>query len=512
MFKKVCTNIINIIFALITGILFFASIGTHCEIDTASFLQLKHLVSHRIYIFLPLSILFIIALIVLYQLLHNLSSKNVALFQKTTKIIGIVEILLVILLSSFWIVFNDTIPHSDQAILFKEAQKLAGFSSEPFNTFYMGAYDRQRGLVFLMALLLKIFGNSQLSFRLFNILMIVLLFFGIKLLINASLKDNITSSIAIILLVLFYPIIIYTCYLYGTLSAVTFEVYGFYGIIQLLNKGQYRYAILSAISFTLGAFMHQSALIGLVAGCILLIIFISKNNFLKHILSIAIIVSIYLSANALVNYTFSAITGCPNNEALPASATLYMGLTSTEESGALGGPGSSDASEMVLYQKNDGSASGTNELAVSMVNEVINEYMNGTRSFDFFAKKIEHQWLEPSFDAHRIILLNNTEENEPVNSAAYTKFYYSSLRNVAPKFLLILLISVYALACINSIGNLVMRKTNTLNVLIRLFFIGGFTFQIFWESLSRYCFSYYVLLILEAACGVSMISHLRKSN
>lgn len=512
MFKKVCTNIINIIFALITGFLFIASLSTHCEIDTESFLQLKHLVSHRAYVYLPLSILFTTALVILYQFLHNLSAKNEVLFQKVRKIVTIATFSLIIGVSLFWIFFNDTVPHSDQAILFQEAQKLSGYSKSSYNTFYFGAYDRQRGIVTLMALLLKLFGNNQITFRFYNVLMLGLLLLGIKLLLDSFIKDDSAGIITLFLLLFFYPIIIYTCYLYGTLSAVTFEIFGFYGILKLIETRQYKYTLLSAICFALGAFMHQSALIGLIAGCVLLIIKVNKKSIIQYLLSIFIIFAVYIGSNYLISYSFSKFTGCPNGDALPATATIYMGLTATEESGALSGPGSSDAAEMILYQRNDNSASDTNKEAVYLLQSVIKEYRDGTRSLDFFIQKIKYQWLEPTFDAHRIILLNNAEENEPANSEAYTRFYYSNLRDIFPKLLLILLIVIYSFACIGSIVDMFRKDTNLLNTLIRLFFIGGFTFQILWESLSRYCFSYYIFLIIEAVWGITGIIQLRKSK
>ena len=201
-----------------------------------------------------------------------------------------------------------------------------------------------------MALLLKLGGNSQLTFRFYNVFMLSLLLFGIKLLIDSNSNNYCASTITLISLTIFYPIIIYTCYLYGTLSAVSFEVFGFWEIIEFIKKKTYRHAVISAFCFTFGAFMHQSALIGLLAGCLLLFININRNDLVKICIAIGIIISTYLLITLLINLSYSSITKCQNGNSLPATATIYMGITSTEGSGALSGPGSSDGSEMVLYQ------------------------------------------------------------------------------------------------------------------------------------------------------------------
>ena len=64
---------------------------------------------------------------------------------------------------------------------------------------------------------------------------------------------------------------------------------------------------------------------------------------------------------------------------------------------------------------------------------------------------------------------------------------------------------IYLLSLITGINTLIHKEGSDIHFLIQLFFIGGFVFQLFWESLSRYCLSYYVLLFFEAGYGLMIV-------
>lgn len=501
---------IQFLFVIIITVLFLLSIFKHCEVDLNTYYQVKHINNHQPLLYLSLASIFLLAMIITYLLLKKLiKSAGV----KASRLIIGLAMSLEALFSSAWILFNDTIPHSDQRILFEEARKIVGFSIDAMNHEYVIAFKFQKFIILILALLGKIFGDSQMPFRCFNVVGAVLLILGLSLIIKEGTKDNAAATLMSIVALCFYPITIYTCYLYGTLWAVTSEVWAFYGIIAFINsinisnassKKALKYGALSTVCFSLGIQMHLSALIGMVAGIIYLVLNIDKESIKRVLALIAGIAIFYLVSSTSINYTYDAITGCPKGDAIPISAKIYMGTTSPETQPW--GPGSQDGSYWEIYELNDRNASKVNSYLTPILKDIAVDYLNGQRNPSFFVKKIEYQWLDASIDAHRIILLNNPEEGEPSNSKAFTKFYYSKIRTIAFKLITVFMIIIYGLALISGIYNLLNNPEIDIHFLVQIFVIGGFVFQTFAESASRYIVSYYILLIVEAMYGLVCIT------
>jgi hypothetical protein len=49
------------------------------------------------------------------------------------------------------------------------------------------------------------------------------------------------------------------------------------------------------------------------------------------------------------------------------------------------------------------------------------------------------------------------------------------------------------------------REVRIESILLPLYFIGGFAFQLFWETKGRYCFPYYVCLLILAGIAINSI-------
>ena len=539
------------------------SLGKHCELDMNTYEQIKSIVPHQVVVYAGVAVLMLMTLVfcgLIGEGLLTRREKNLVLWMP--KICAAI----ITLISIVWIYFNDTVPHSDQAIILEEARKLAGYSSETYDWSYMSSFNFMRLLVIFMALLLKIFGDSQMVFRWFNIIAILMLVIGMQRLTDylcagnendseqAKLNKNTSFSKLVISIVLmfFYPIIIYTCYVYGTLAAVTFQVWAFNfailflreilaasdeanehtnekSIVHNIKKTHVRhsigYGIGSILCIFLGIQMHMSALIGMVAICIFLLLRCKKNGWYKNIVLVIAMVVFYLVGNWGVNESYVKITNSPHQDAIPISAKVYMGLTAPETQP--GGPGSQDGSYWSMFELNDCDAAKTNEYLWPIIGDVVEEYLTGERPLTFFVKKIEYQWLDPSLDAHRIILLNNPENGEGTNSPAYTDFYYSGLRRIALKLATAFMILVYGMSCFagvcqllgleNRISARTESGTDTANkeyinihFLVQIFVIGGFAFQLIAESISRYVFSYYVLLLIEMVYGIYLLSEILK--
>lgn len=525
MIQKFCVKFINVLFILITGLLFTLSTVRHAETDINTYEQFKHITPHQIIVYLGLALVFTSILVFIYITLKNDSIKTLIKKFSLKKndsenkrfdiysVVVIIATAITALTSVFWIFFNDTVPHSDQAIILDEARKMAGYLDEPYNHSYMASFNFMRLLVMFMSVLLRIFGDSQMVFRVYNIFAIIALVTGMSLTVRCFMKDRAASAVISIVLIFFYPIVVYTSYVYGTISAVAFEIWAFYLMMRcveeidrsITKRNYLGYGIGAVLCFTLGVQMHMSALIGMVAAIIYIVLKISKKNLIKNISLIIAIAGFYFVSSIAINRGYEAVTGSPRLDAIPISAKIYMGITSPETQP--NGPGSQDGSYWAMFELNDCDAKKTNEYLWPIIKDIAFEYLRGERDMLYFLKKVEFQWLDSSVDAHRIILLNNPNEGEPANRASFVSFYDGKLRRIIYKLGIVFMIMLYGLSLVAGIKCL-LRKDNSLvdvHFLIQIFVIGGFTFQLIAESITRYVFSYYVLLIIEAVYGVTVV-------
>ena len=124
---------------------------------------------------------------------------------------------------------------------------------------------------------------------------------------------------------------------------------------------------------------------------------------------------------------------------------------------------------------------------------------------NFFVEKVKFQWLDPTFGSRRIIETNYPEQGEPLNSEAYLKIRNSSLRNVGFKIAVVGMMITYGLNLFAAVYQFVKKEQDGLSFFIQILLVGGFVFQLFWESISRYCFSYFIWLIPGAAYGLVLL-------
>lgn len=71
--------------------------------------------------------------------------------------------------------------------------------------------------------------------------------------------------------------------------------------------------------------------------------------------------------------------------------------------------------------------------------------------------------------------------------------------------LLILIWSVYLLSLLGVLQSIRHQQLNMGSLLLSLYFIGGYVFQLFWETKGRYCIPYFVVLIILSGIEMARI-------
>lgn len=499
--RKVCKlhYLVSAVFLLFTGALLCMAIGLHCQTDIYDYQHTKSIVRHMPFLYCALAVFAVCGAALAYALLKRFIREEGA-FEKISRGVFWFCGSALLLAGIFWILFYDSGPINDQRDIWLEARRIAGVVKEPFDTGYFAYYPRNRGMVLLMAGLIRVFGDHLYAFRIANVAAAALLYVCLCRGTALLYKNPLVNAISSILFLFFYPVIVYTAYLYGTLLSAAFVSLGLCGVILFRETGRLRYGFLPAIAFSIAMISHQSAAVGLMAAILYLFMSGGKKDVLKNLLVAVIAVITLIIAMKIVDGTYERITGAdPDSSSVPLSCTIYMGLTATEGNA---GPGSQDGANARIFEENRRDGKAANRDAMQRIGIVLKEYAVGKRDLGFFLEKTQFQWLDPTFGARWTIRMNDPNMGYPANSEAFTAFYDSNIRNIFFKLLIVFMLLVYFGAVVSGIKTLRVGGGAGPWTLVQLFVSGGFAFQMIWESFSRYCFSYFLWLIPGAAYGI----------
>lgn len=500
-FGKFFKSIITVLFAVIIAILTYMSFFEHCIADIYSFEQPRYIDSHQPVLYIGMACVGIALSLGIVHFINRILLKSKDGWKIVQKVL-IACSGFVCLASIFWIFFNDATPKYDQESLFHEARIIAGYIKAEYNTEYYELMPRNKGLTLIMAFMLRLLGDSMISFRILNVIGAVVLLVAISLTVRKKWKSQLVTIVVSLSLAIYYPIIIYTCYLYGTLLSVAFGALGVYAIITFCENKKWRYFLIALFSFPFAIQMHQSAAIVMIAAMFYMVIRIDKENVVKTVVCFLMLIGMIAASNKMADWGYETITGAELGDGVPTLAYFYMGLSAVD---GVGGPGSQDGSFIEIFMENNRDVKATNKDALNRITKIFSEFISGERSLKFFVDKVKFQWLDPTFGSRRIIEANYTENGEPPNSEAYLRVRGSSWRNVGFKFSVVGLIIAYSLNLFAAVYHLIKKEQDELHFFIRILLIGGFVFQLFWESISRYCFAYFIWLIPGMAYGLVLL-------
>lgn len=487
------------IFTAIAGFLFIISVFRHCETEIHVSEGAKSIVAHTPYLYVGIAVI-ILALVILgckfFEKIFQMSVKP----EKAIRWIFAGGFMMILAEGLFWILFYDSIPVLDQMDVYREAQRIAGIKGVETDPTYLMQFPRNRGITLVMAMLIRTFGDSFLPFRFLNLAAALLIYVSVCLSVKEIYQNRVMSAVSCLGMVFFYPLIEYVSFLYGTLLSIAFASLGIYSVIKLICDEKMRYGFLSAIAFSIGILMHQSAAIALVAAFIYMFLNIkNRKSAMRMGMSLVLCLGMVVGVQKAVDSTYLYISGTDEGTSMPLTCTIYMGLTA--ENGAAG-PGSQDGSQGIIFAENNYDKDAANRDALRRIGSVLEEYFSGERDWRFFEKKIEYQWLDPTFGTRKITRLNDMENGEPINSQAFTAFYNSRLRDIIFKVSVGIMVAVYAASFLAGIQMLRKPEKHAALILPQLYVIGGFLFQLMWESLSRYCLGYYIWLFPGAIGAV----------
>lgn len=187
-------------------------------------------------------------------------------------------------------------------------------------------------------------------------------------------------------------------------------------------------------------------------------------------------------------------------------AWVQMGLEESKR-----GPGWYNGYQVKLFQKADGDADLASAWAKADLRKRISDMTEEpAQTADFFVRKIESIWAEPTFQSLWIQEVGNTSWAE--GSPPWQLFKEQGVLNQIYVFAANLMQTfVYAMACVWVVAGMHDQNGRTKKqdkwgmLLPGIVFIGGFLFHLAWEAKGQYSVVYFMLLLPYAYLGMERV-------
>ncbi len=415
-----------------------------------------------------------------------------------------------------------------------------GAVEEPLG--YAYTYPSQNGLILYMAALSFFFGEA--AFAVFQIFNIAFFFLGIVSLQQMMIRGNRKHGV-LLWMACCLPFSFYILFVYGTMPGFGLSCLAMERLVRYVEERRGMDFWMGAVAAAAAVILKSNYEIVLVA---LFLYLASSGAFRKKIrllVAAVLLVAVYVLGNWGIQTGMSFITGYPPSDGAPMIAWVQMGLEESKR-----GPGWYNGYQVKLFQKADGDADLASAWAQADLRKTLSDMAEEpAKTADFFVRKIESIWAEPTFQSLWIQEVGNTswaEESPPwqlFKEEGILNRLYVFAANWMQTF-------VYAMACIWAMIGMrdrdgLTKKSQTKRVkekraeiekvtktvemekkqrmemhqeplehgkqdkwgmlLPGIVFIGGFLFHLVWEAKGQYSVVYFMLLLPYAYLGTERV-------
>lgn len=488
-FLNLCCICVKVIFMLLLLMLTVISAFVTCTLDIN---EVTHYGNDQIF----WHILFAAAILGFLVLCRHIRAKLrdswvETVFSDLTREINFsrVMILFHFVLGVFWVVSTQVQADADQWYCAEIASRQM-FPDYDFIDYMPGGYaynyPYQSGLILVMSLIFRLFGSmNYTAFQICNV--IALLIVDISLMKTAEyLESPSAKKVSSAMLVLFWPILFYTVFVYGNLIGLAFGTTALFFQYRYFKNRRFRDIVISCLMIGFAVMIKTNYLIFLIAMLIFLVLdFIV--TFRKKTVLYAVLAVVCYVLGAMGPVTLVSIqSGLDVGTGVPKIAFISMGL---RESGLAPGWWDNYYHEN-LYIDSGYDAEAASDMAKADIQERLEIFGEDPGyAAEFFYKKMISQWCEPTFEG---IWICHYDKGVAL-SGIIDNILNRELQGWITGFLNLYQTFIYWTALLFVILN--RKNKNVFLWLPAAAFIGGFLFHMIWEAKGQYTLSYFVLLI-----------------
>lgn len=488
-FKNFVIGFLSILFLLIFSFLFCLSLfttGLNLTYDS----EIPTLVNDNVLINILLIFVTIGIIYFLYNFIKKYINRNVLLVLSVIACVGF---------SIIWVLSSNVEPDADQTAVCLFAHYFNDLNYFGLNRGeYVGIYQQQLGLISVIQLVYKIFGdNNYRSFQLINTLFIGLFIVSNDMIIrNSNIKYKEDAEIIFLILAsTFIPLFIYSDYVYGEVMSIGTISLCCWMISSYLNNEKLYKLIMVAFSGFFACYVRLNSIIFVIAAILVLLVSLITNFNRKKLF---LLISVIMAAVLLLIIPKVIYGSHIPNDSYSMPPTLHISMGMQDEAGWFNS-----------YNTNTYQAVGfdpivANNWAKENIKNRLNYFIkNPDIGISFYYNKIILQWNSPMMQS---LWMNHKFNGTPGRLA--TSFYDGKINSILNVVSSCHQMFVYLMCVVFSINIFKDRENIKMEELIFVVFvIGGFFFSILWEAKTRYTLPYYSVLLIEAAFGFSYLKN-----
>ena len=384
---------------------------------------------------------------------------------------------------------------------------------------YAYTYPSQNGLILYMAVLAFFFGDA--AYVVFQILNIGFFILGIVSLQRMTVRGNERCSL-LLWMACCLPFSFYILFVYGTMPGFGLSCLAMERLVRYVEEGRGRDFWIGAAAVAAAVILKSNYEIVLVA---LFLYLASSGVFRKKarlLVAAVLLITVYVIGNRGIQTGISSVTGRTVSDGAPMIAWVQMGLEESKR-----GPGWYNGYQVKLFQKADGDADLAAAWAQADLRKTISDMAEEpAKAVDFFVRKIESIWAEPTFQSLWIQEVGNTSWAE--GSPPWELFKEEgglnrmSTKGSQSKHVLTKrtwekrIEAEKAEKTVKAVKKQGMEtvwerqergKPDRWGMLLPgIVFIGGFLFHLVWEAKGQYSVVYFMLLLPYAYLGMERVA------
>ena len=398
-----------------------------------------------------------------------------------------------------WVIITQYVPGSDQLDVLSSAYKYGNGTIDMVQAGgYLDKWPHNIGITTVERVLAFFVGDFNITFmQLLNVIGIVLIYKKMVDTWDRLGGSRISQICTLVCGILFYPLIMYASFVYGNIWHVTLALVAFDFELDFLEKKNYLSILKCAVALGLSFLIKASAIIFLVAFIIFAIVkgISEKADVFKTLVLIVALITTVSVFSSVPKWILTKTTG---EEIREDGIWSFIAMALQEDGTA---PGWYNGYCLNVYYDNNRDSELAEKQAKEEVYNRLNYFLSDKRyAYEFFSKKIASMWNEPTYESYWINQVRTHRVIFPkwLDSFMSAKGYTTAAKVFSAFQVLILTGTVLWLIFED-------KKEFVNKSFLLLCFVGGFTFNLMWETKSQYAITYFIMLFPYAITGYEIL-------
>lgn len=394
------------------------------------------------------------------------------------------------------------VPRADSALVIDAAARFAAGDFSPLEGVYLNRVSYQLGICLPLEGLARLLPGIDLNLfmQVINCVLSAALVTQLSRLSGELAGDARVSRAALLLYLLFVPVLLFNLFVYGVLPMLLLCVLAMRCFARYTRAGERRFGVLYALLIGGAAVLKPNAMIVMLALVICAAVHALQRRDGFALLCAALSAVLSMALPALVVRLYEARAGVTLAPDTGMLLRLAMGM---QDSMIAAGWYNGVIEE---YWPLSVTPEAEKAAALQMLAARLREFAaDPAGAWAFFREKCLTQWAEPSYD----ILWYGAacKKAGRFNGLAHLIFRDgSSVRAVLAGYMNAFQQAAYALALIGTTGVLREKEWGAAQLMLPVAILGGFLYHMLFEAKSQYIYPYMLLMLPLAARGLAMLA------